>query len=346
MATRRQIRPNLFGISFGIVGLAEAWTAAEPTLGTPHIVPNVLNILAAVVWAAVLVAYAAQGPGQILADLRDRVFAPFVTLSTIVAMFLAASLSEYAFNAGRALVVVFVVITIGVGGWMTGQWIVGDLDTDLAHPGYFLPTVAGGLVAAFASAQVHLHTLAQACFGIGILSWLLVGSLLLNRLFFRPALPPALLPTLAIEVGPPAVAGIAYTALTGSATDTLAYALGGYTVLMVLAQLRMIPLFARLRFGPAFWAFAFAYAATATDALLWIGLKHPAGSTIYAATILTAITVFIVAIGARTVVAIRRGQFFPTSPPESTVASSTNNTVPARELSRAQRTQPVEHFQP
>jgi tellurite resistance protein len=333
---RRQIRPNTFGIAFGIVGLAETWAAAEPTLGTPHTVPNVLNILAAVVWAAVLVAYAAQGPRQILADLRDRVFAPFVTLSTIVALFLAASLSEYAFDAGRALVVVFVVITIVVGGWMTGQWIMADLDPDFAHPGYFLPTVAGGLVAAYASAQVHLHTLAQATFGIGMLSWLLVGSLLLNRLFFRPALPPALLPTLAIEVGPPAVAGIAYTALTGGATDTVAYALAGYTILMVLVQLRLVPLYVRLGFSPGFWAFAFAYAAVATDALLWIGLKHPAGATFYAATILAAITAFVVAIGARTLVAIRRRQFFPIRPSESAVESSTNNTVPAKESARRQ----------
>src|SRR5260370_2057102 len=143
MDTRRQIRPNLFGISFGIVGLAEAWTAAEPTLGTPHIVPNVLNILAAVVWAAVLVAYAAQGPGQILADLRDRVFAPFVTLSTIVAMFLPASLSEYAFNTGRALVVVFVVITIGVAGGVTRQGMRADRRPRRAPPGSFLPTAPG-----------------------------------------------------------------------------------------------------------------------------------------------------------------------------------------------------------
>jgi tellurite resistance protein len=308
---RRQIRPNLFGVAFGIVALAEAWRAAEPTLGTPHTVPNVLNILAAVVWAAVLVAYVAQGLRQVLADLRDRVIGPFVSLSTITAMFLAASLSEYAFDAGRALVVVFAVITIGVGGWMTGQWIAADMDTDVAHPGYFLPTVAGGLVAAFASAQVHLQALAEASFGIGALSWLLLGSLLLNRLFFRPALPAALIPTLAIEVGPPAVAGIAYTALTGGATDTVAYALAGYAILMVLVQLRLLPLYLRLRFSPGFWAFTFAYGATATDALLWIGLKHPPGATIYAAFILTAITAFIVAIAARTLVAIRRGQFFP-----------------------------------
>lgn len=320
---RLQIRPHLFAIAFGIIALADAWKAAQPTLGTPHAVPNILNILAAIVWAVVLVAYAAQGPRQILADLRDRVFGPFVSLSTITPMFLGASLSYYAFDAGRALVVVFVVITLCMGGWMTGQWIAADLDPDSAHPGYFLPTVAGGLVAAYASAQVHLHSLAAASFGIGLLSWLLVGSLIWNRLFFRPALPATLSPTLAIEVGPPALAGIAYATMTGGATDTVAYALAGYTILMVLVQLRLVPLYLRLRFSPAFWVFTFAYGATAADTLLWISLKHPAGATVYAALLLAAITAFIAAIAARTLVAVRRRQFFPISPPEPVVKPST-----------------------
>jgi tellurite resistance protein len=335
-APRRQIRPNAFGIAFGIVGLAEAWAEAEPTLGTPHVIPNVLNILAAVVWTALLVAYASQGPRHIMADLRDRVFGPFVTLPSIVGLFLAASLSEYAFDAGRVLVVVFVVITIGLGGWITGHWIAGDLDPDFAHPGYFLPTVAGGFIAAYACAQVNLHSLAQATFGSGVLSWLLIGSLILNRLFFRPALPTALLPTLAIEVGPPAVAGIAYIALTGGATDTIAYGLTGYTILMALVQLRLAPIFVRLRFSPAFWSFAFVYSAVAAYALLWIGLTHPAGATVYATVLLTAITAFVVAIGARTLVAVWHGEFFPLSPPEPAFESPPNGPAPAKELSGSQ----------
>ena len=33
-----------------------------------------------------------------------------------------------------------------VGGWLTGQWITGGIDPDAVHPGYFLPTAAGGLM--------------------------------------------------------------------------------------------------------------------------------------------------------------------------------------------------------
>ena len=47
--------------------------------------------------------------------------------------------------------------------------------------------MAGGLIGAYAAAQVHLHAVAETSFGIGVLCWLLLGSTILNRLFFRPA---------------------------------------------------------------------------------------------------------------------------------------------------------------
>ena len=47
-------------------------------------------------------------------------------------------------------------------------------------------------------------------FDVGMICWVVLGSIILNRLFFRPALPLALIPTLAIEVAPPVVAGNTY----------------------------------------------------------------------------------------------------------------------------------------
>ncbi len=87
------------------------------------------------------------------------------------------------------------------------------------------------------------------------------------------------LPTLAIELAPPAVGGLAWLAFGGSMTGT--DILGGYAVLMALVQVRLIPKYARLRFGSSFWAFTFAYAAAASFALHWLNLKRPAGYQAY-----------------------------------------------------------------
>jgi tellurite resistance protein len=294
-------------IPFGLAGLGATWRAAEKTLGTTAAVPTAIYIVTAGVWLIVVAVYMVQGPRKILADLRDPVLSPFPPLAAITPMILGAALATAAFTAGRILVVIFLAMTTALGGWVTGQWMAGGTSAAL-HPGYYLPTATGGLIGAGAAAQVHLHALAEASFGIGIFSWLLLGSLLLNRVFVGPMLPTPLLPTLAIEFAPPAVAGVAYFALTKGTINGLSAALGGYTVLMAITQLRFVPLYVRLRFSLGFWAFTFPYAAGATDALLWLTATRPRGFTAYGVVVIVLITALIAGIAVRTVVAAVRGQ--------------------------------------
>ncbi|REH35284.1 tellurite resistance protein [Kutzneria buriramensis] len=99
--------------------------------------------------------------------------------------------------------------------------------------------------------------------GFGLVSWLILGSLILGRLIFRPSLPGALLPTIAIEIAPAPVATLAYLALSGDRADAVTAGLAGYGLLMVLARLRLLPRHLMLRFAPGFWAFTFAWAGAA-----------------------------------------------------------------------------------
>src|ERR1700735_152475 len=117
----------------------------------------------------------------------------------------------------------------------------GGIEPDSVHPGYFLPTAAGGLIGANAAAQVHLHALAEATFGIGGIFWVLLGSTILTRRFSRPALPSALVPTMAIELGVPAVAGSAYFAVAGRTVSLAACGLRGGPGLMAPAPGRLLP---------------------------------------------------------------------------------------------------------
>jgi tellurite resistance protein len=317
-----RVPPNLFAIALGLAGLAEAWRAAVPLLGTPQAVPDALSVLGAVLWLVLVGAYLAQGPRVILADLRDPVLSPFVSVPALTAVILSAALAGHAFTAGRVLVIVFLAVTVGLGGWLTGQWMTGGIDPDSVHPGYFLPTAAGGLIGAGAAAQVHLHALAAASFGIGVISWVLLGSIILNRLFSRPAPPNALVPTMAIELGVSAVGGSAYFAVAGPAVNLVACALGGCAVLMALIQVRLIPVYRRLSFTPGAWSFAFAYAAATSYALIWLAITKPPGTTGYAIAVLVLLTALVSWIAFRTVVLAVRGQLFPAWPPVHQAAAA------------------------
>jgi tellurite resistance protein len=310
-----RIPPNAFGICFGLAGLAEAWGTATETFGTPKAVANVLYVITAVVWIALLFAYCRQGIKRIAADFHDGVVAPFIQLICLVAILLGAALFDYAPTAGRVVVGISIGFALLFGAWLTGQWIVQDLDVNHFHPGYFLPTVAGGLLAAATAAEVGWTAVAETLFGIGVVCWVLVGSILLNRLFFLPRLPPPLIPTWALEIAPPAVGGFAYFAITHGRIDLVSYVFAGYTVLMALVQLRFIPVYASQKFSAAFWAFTFAYAAVIADAIEWLGVKRPPGYAALAGIALALISLLIVWIAVRSVIKLAQGTFFPKAPP-------------------------------
>lgn len=321
-----RVPPNTFGTAFGLCGLAGTWSAAAAAGLAPAWVAQALLALAAVTWLAVLVGYLswALGPGGSLRDdLTHPVLSPFPSLALITPMVLAsAGLAPLAPTAGAVLTDLFIVLTVLHGAWFTGQLIYGEFVLDQLHPGYFLPTVAGGLVAATSAAQVGQPVLGQVMFGYGTVCWLVLGSIILARLVVRPALPAALVPTLAIEVAPAAVASLAWFALHDGAVDGVAQFLAGYGVLMVLAQVRLLPMFLRLRFSIGFWAFTFAWAAVASVVLHWLVTTRPPGHVAWAWVVLGAITVLIGAIAARSIAALVTGTLFPSGPPAAPVAAA------------------------
>jgi tellurite resistance protein len=307
-----RIPPNFFGIALGLSGLAALWAFAGTSFGGPVAVGDALGVLAAVVWIGLMVAYLRQGPRRILADGRDATVGPFLAAPVMTAYVLAAGVLEpHAPGAARAIVIAFLVIGLLVSGLLTGQWLTGGLDEATFGPAFFLPGIGIGFVGADAAATVGLHSIAELFFGIGIASWVLISSVTLNRMFFRPRLAPNLFPTMAIELAPAAVAGNAYFLIHHGSPDLLLLSLSGYAALMTVAQIRLLPLYRKLSFTPGFWSFTFPPANMALFALRWLGLEHPAGGSAYAWIIVTALTVLVGSIAARTILTAARGRLFP-----------------------------------
>ena len=307
-----RIPPNFFGIPLGLAALAALWAFAGASLGAPAAVGDTLGILAAVVWIGLIVAYLRQGPRRILADARDATVGPFLAAPVMTAYVLAeAVLERHAPGTAHAIVIAFLVVGLLVSGLLTGQWLTGGLQQETFGPAFFLPGIGIGFVGAGAAATVGLQSIAELFFGIGIATWVLLSSMALNRVFFRPRLAPSLLPTMAIELASPAVAGNAYFVIHPGPPDLLLLGLSGYAALMVIAQIPLLPLYRGLSFSAGFWAFTFPTATMALFALRWLELEHPAGGSAYGWALVAAITVLIGAIAARTIVAGARRELLP-----------------------------------
>lgn len=311
MPTRR-VPLNVFGMGFGLSGLATTWRiAADLNLAT-HWIGDALAAIASVVWAGSCVhylQYALTTPGALSRDLRDMTAGPFASLAIITPMLLAANgIAPYVQSVAAVVVDILVVLVLLLGGWFTGYWMRGGTDLDRLHPGYFLPTVAGGLVASAAASKVGQPGLAEVMLGLGLICWAIIGSMILTRLIFRPPLPDALAPTMAIEVAPAAVASLAHFAANGGRIDMFAALLAGYGLLMVVAQLPLLPRYLGLPFSLGTWAFTFSWTAVAGATLFWIASAQFAGRSIGSYVVLSAISCLIGGIAARTLLGVWRGR--------------------------------------
>jgi tellurite resistance protein len=336
--TAPKIPLNFFSIPFGLAGLGETWATVAGYHHTSEIVAEIILGLSAASWLIVLGAYLrhlAADRTALAADLLDPVAAPFASLALITPMLLSAEgLYPHAATSGRVIVDVFLVLTVLLGGWFTGQWIYAPVDLDRFHPGYFLPTVAGGLIASASAGTVGQHRLAEVMLGLGMVCWLVLGSIILSRLLFRPMLPPPLQPTLAIEVAPAAVASLAWFAIHGTQIDLVSAFLAGYGLLMVIAQLRLLPAYRKLPFMPSTWAFTFSWAAVATVVVIWLQDTQPAGYRTWQYLVLAAITLLIAAIFARTLLALNRHQLIAPTSKQSPAARTNVNAQTADRLER------------
>jgi tellurite resistance protein len=297
---------NYFGIAFGLTGLAGTWTAASEALQVNRAAANVVWLVAAVVWLVSLVRYlrGARTPRQMLADLEHPVLGPFASLFATTGMLYGAALSHYAPTAGRVVVLVMFVAGVALATLFFTRLLVRQRDIDQLHSGYLLPTVAAGLIGGQSLATVGLPEVGYGSFGVGILMWLLLGAALLGRFAFRPALPTALVPTLAIFAAPPAVGGNAWFALDGGRPDLFQHALLGTFVLLMLSQLALIPTYARLPFGLGFWALTFTTAASGTYGIHWLTATGVPGADVLTVVVLALVTLIIGWVAVRSVVLV------------------------------------------
>ncbi|GIH14935.1 hypothetical protein [Rugosimonospora africana] len=310
-----QLPASLFAIAFGMAGLAQAWSTVTRLAGDSSWPANALWIVTAVVWLITLVAYLSNVAARHRkAELSDLTFGPFTALIVIVPMLLGAPLAQQAKRAGEVVFICGAILMVLVGAWITGGWVTLDGDIQRWHPGYFLPTAAGGLLAGGESAMLGFTTLSRVLFGLGLGCFLILASIISYRLFVVAALPPPLLPTIAIELAPPVVAGSAWFAINGNRVDMFAGILAGFSGLMLAVQLRLIALYRRAKFGPGFWAFSFPFAAAVTDGVHWLAAEHVPGRGAIAYALVGVLSAGFVFLAARTVVGLANGTFLPRVP--------------------------------
>jgi tellurite resistance protein len=196
-----------------------------------------------------------------IAELRHPVQSAFAALVPVSAMLAAVALISVARDVAVALFVLGVAGQLAVGLALNGRMWMGGRPPELVTPALYLPSVAQSFVAAAGAAAFGWHELGLLLFGVGLLAWLALESLILQRAATGAPLPAALRPLLGIQLAPAVVGGGSWLSLTTGVPDQFAWMLLGYGLYQGLLLLRLLPWIREQGFVPGYWAFSFGTAA-------------------------------------------------------------------------------------
>jgi len=299
---------TFFAIVMGLMGLALALHAAHEVLPWAEPVAQVVLYFGALVFAAIALVYIVKilrHGGAVRAEWNHPVrlaFFPAVSISmllTATACYGAdPQLSHLLWVLGT---IAQGVLTIAVvSGWISHRsFEVGHLT-----PAWFIPAV-GNIIVPVVGVRLGHPEISWLFFSGGLVFWIVLLTLVVNRLVFHNPIPARLFPTLVILIAPPAVGFVSYYQLVGQ-LDPFGHILLNITYVFAALVLVQVPKLLRLPFALSWWALSFPVAALTIASFLYARLAGSAPHEAIGQIGLVVLAVIIVGLLGRTALAISR----------------------------------------
>jgi tellurite resistance protein len=261
---RAPVPVSFFSIPVGLLAFAGTWHVGARLWHLPEDVAQAFTFAGLAAWVALLALYARKWfthRAEAVAELQHPLQSAFAALVPVSSMLAAVALIPFSRELALAVFVVALAAQLALGLALNGRMWMGGRPPELVTPAIYLPSVAQSFVAATASAAFGWHQLGLLFFGVGMLAWLALESLIVQRAAVGTPLPEALRPLLGIQLAPAVVGGGSWMALTSGTPDTFAWLLLGYGLYQALLLLRLLPWIRAQAFVPGYWAFSFGTAA-------------------------------------------------------------------------------------
>jgi len=309
--TRLQHFPiTFYAMTMGLFGLTLALYSAGGRLEWASLFGNALLIGSLAVFTLVTVVYAAKAllhPSAIKAEWGHPIRVTFFPTSSITLLLIAVCFLP----ANPGIANIFWLVGASLQGILTlsiiARWI-GHKPFEYSHinPAWFIPAV-GNVVVPIAGVQLGYIEVSWLFLSGGLLFWIVLLTLVLNRMIFHTPIPGKMLPTLVIMIAPPAVSFIAYLQMTGE-IDNFARILLNLGYVFFLIVLTQAPGILKLPFSMSFWALSFPVASLTIGSFHYAALTGSSAHETVGLFLLLLLAIIIVFLVIRTLIAIMKGE--------------------------------------
>ena len=293
----------MFAIVMGLSGLSLVLKKLSEILYFPSVIADVLGLLSSIIFLLVLgnyllklFKYKEEVKGEITHPIRINFFAAISISTLILSIFYRYTfdqLSQILFILGATLHIILTFYTMKF-------WINNNLEIQHSNPAWFIPIV-GNLIVPIAGKNFIDDSVLYFYFSIGIFFWIILFSIILNRIIFHKQFAPKFMPTLFILIAPPAIGFLSYVKLSGE-LDFFAHILYSLGLFFTILVFTMYKNYINIKFFISWWAFTFPMAAISLSTILMYELTQ---QNFYAilSYIFAVITIIIVSLVAKETIA-------------------------------------------
>jgi len=298
-----------FAVIMGLSGLAITYQKAHEVLNIWAWIGDGLAYLSGAVFIVLLMIYMLKlirYTPQVMNEFRHPVRVNFFAAISISMLLLAVAFQHLAPELAKGLWYAGCALHLYFTLYIVSFWINHNFEIQHSSPAWFIPIV-GNVIVPVAGVEYAPHGVSVFFFAIGMFFWVVLFTLVFNRIIFHHQMPAKFMPTLFIFIAPPAVAFIAYYKLTGQydLTAQLLYSLALFFTLLIAFMYRN---FLGLKFFISWWAFTFPMAAMSIATLLSYQLSGQSALLYLSYTMLITTTLIIALVALRTIEYIWKGE--------------------------------------
>lgn len=269
----------MYAIVMGISGLSLVYLKASAWLGFPHIVGIfcvVIDTLAFVVITIFYLAKIFKYFDAVKWEFNHPVRVNFFAAFSISLLLLATIYHEL--HVGVAIYLWYggAIIQAFMTFYCLSFWINRNMEVKHSNPAWLIPVV-GNVIVPLGGVGLINESILLYFFVIGMFFWIILLSILINRIIFHNQLAQKFLPTMFILLAPPAVGMVSYIKM-GNDFDIFAVALYDIALFFSLLLLFMLKNFLKLKFFISWWAFTFPVAAMSVASMV---AYHKTGDMFY-----------------------------------------------------------------